>query len=82
MANVVKVTKIILARIGLVGPAHSIGEIKGQHFVMKCLVKHGKVDHHQLLTEDVGHPALAQHLHAVVTLMRVSKTWSQFERSN
>jgi hypothetical protein len=35
--------------------------------------------HHQLLTEDVGHPALAQHLHAVVTLMRVSKTWHQFK---
>jgi P63C domain len=35
--------------------------------------------HHQLLTEDVGHPALVQHLHAVVTLMRVSKTWSQFK---
>ena len=35
--------------------------------------------HHQLLTEDVGHPALAQHLHAVVTLMRVSKTWTQFK---
>jgi P63C domain len=35
--------------------------------------------HHQLLTEDVGHPALAQHLHAVVTLMRVSKNWSQFK---
>jgi hypothetical protein len=35
--------------------------------------------HHQLLTEDVGHPALAQHLHAVVTLMRVSKSWSQFK---
>jgi hypothetical protein len=32
-----------------------------------------------LLTEDVGHPALAQHLHAVVTLMRVSKTWHQFK---
>jgi P63C domain len=29
--------------------------------------------HHQWLTEDVGHPALAQHLHAVITLMRVSK---------
>jgi hypothetical protein len=35
--------------------------------------------HHQLLTEDVGHPALAQHIHAAVTLMRVSKTWSQFK---
>jgi hypothetical protein len=35
--------------------------------------------HHQLLTDDVGHPALAQHLHAVVTLMRVSKNWDQFK---
>ena len=35
--------------------------------------------HHQLLTDDVGHPALAQHLHAVVTLMRVSKNWNQFK---
>lgn len=35
--------------------------------------------HHQWLTEDVGHPALAQHLHAVITLMRVSKTWAQFK---
>jgi hypothetical protein len=35
--------------------------------------------HHQWLTEDVGHPALAQHLHAVITLMRVSKTWDQFK---
>ena len=33
---------------------------------------------HQWLTEDVGHPALAQHLHAVVGLMRVSSTWDQF----
>jgi P63C domain len=35
--------------------------------------------HHQWLTEDVGHPALAQHLHAVITLMRVSKSWAQFK---
>lgn len=34
--------------------------------------------HHQWLTEDIGHPALAQHLHAVITLMRVSSTWEQF----
>ncbi len=38
-----------------------------------------RAKHHQWLTEDVGHPALAQHLHAVVTLMRVSKTWAQFK---
>lgn len=34
--------------------------------------------HHQHLTEDVGHPALAQHLHAVIGLMRASTTWEQF----
>jgi hypothetical protein len=27
----------------------------------------------------LGHPALAQHLHAVITPMRVSKTWQQFK---
>jgi hypothetical protein len=34
--------------------------------------------HHQWLTDDIGHPALAQHLHAVIALMRVSKTWDKF----
>lgn len=34
---------------------------------------------HQLLTEDIGHPALAQHLHAVITLMKASKNWGQFK---
>lgn len=38
--------------------------------------KHHK--HHQWLTEDVGHPALAQHLHAVIGLMRASSDWAQF----
>lgn len=37
-----------------------------------------KGKHHQLLTEDVGHPALAQHLHAVIAFMRVSTSWEQF----
>jgi hypothetical protein len=36
--------------------------------------------HHQWLTEDVGHPALAQHLHAVIGLMRASDTWQEFQR--
>jgi len=36
------------------------------------------VKHHQWLTEDVGHPALAQHLHAVIGLMRASSNWKQF----
>ena len=34
--------------------------------------------HHQWLTEDVGHPALAQHLHAVIALMRVNSKWDEF----
>ena len=38
-----------------------------------------KAKHHQWLTDDVGNPALSQHLHAVITLMRVSKTWGQFK---
>jgi hypothetical protein len=37
-----------------------------------------KSAHHQWLTEDIGHPALAQHLHAVVGLMRASSSWKQF----
>jgi hypothetical protein len=37
-----------------------------------------KARHHQWLTEDVGHPALAQHLHAVIGLMRASDSWDQF----
>lgn len=37
-----------------------------------------KSTHHQWLTEDVGHPALAQHLHAVIGLMRASANWQQF----
>jgi hypothetical protein len=39
--------------------------------------KKGKL--HQLFTEDIGHPALAQHLHAVTTLMRASRSWNQFK---
>lgn len=35
--------------------------------------------HHQYLTDDIGHPALAQHLHAVIGLMRASSTWGQFK---
>jgi len=34
--------------------------------------------HHQWLTEDVGHPALAQHLYALIGFMRVSSSWKQF----
>jgi len=34
--------------------------------------------HHQWLSEDIGNPALAQHLHAVIGLMRASADWKQF----
>ena len=39
---------------------------------------HRKARHHQWLTEDIGHPALAQHLHAVIAFMRVSPSWDHF----
>jgi len=38
-----------------------------------------KAKHHQWLSEDVGHPALAQHLHAVIGLMRASGSWDSFK---
>jgi hypothetical protein len=41
---------------------------------------HRRAKHHQWLTEDVGHPALAQHLHAVIGIMRISDSWEQFKR--
>lgn len=34
--------------------------------------------HHQHLSTDVGHPALAQHVHAVTAIMRTCKTWPEF----
>jgi hypothetical protein len=39
-----------------------------------------KSKHHQWLTPDIGHPALSQHLHAVIAIMRGSSTWDQFMR--
>jgi hypothetical protein len=41
-----------------------------------------KSAHHQWMTEDIGVPALAQHLHAVIALMRASpdKGWVNFKR--
>jgi len=43
-----------------------------------------KAKHHQWLTEDVGHPALAQHLYAVIGFMRATPSgphaWGGFIR--
>ncbi|MBI4875265.1 MAG: P63C domain-containing protein [Acidobacteria bacterium] len=36
--------------------------------------------HHQWLTEDVGHPVLAQHLYAVIGFMRACTDWESFYR--
>jgi P63C domain len=43
--------------------------------------EHGsrRAKHHQWLTEDVGHPMLAQHLHAVIALMRIAPDWDTFQ---
>lgn len=37
-----------------------------------------KAKHHQWLTEDVGHPALAQHLYALIGFMRAEDNWDAF----
>jgi hypothetical protein len=37
-----------------------------------------KAKHHQWLTDDVGHAALAQHLYAITGLMRASDAWDGF----
>ncbi len=36
--------------------------------------------HHQWLTEDIGHPALAKHLMGVIALMRASSSWERLMR--
>ncbi len=38
---------------------------------------HRKTKHHQWMTEDIGHPALANHIHAVMGLMRAADSWEQ-----
>jgi hypothetical protein len=40
-----------------------------------------KHKHHQWLTQDVGHPALAQHLYATIAFMRVSSDWKPFYKT-
>ena len=38
-----------------------------------------KAKHFQWLTEDIGHPALAQHMYATIGLMRATENWAQFK---
>ncbi len=39
-----------------------------------------KARFHQFLTEDIGHPALSQHLHTVIAFMKASTKWDEFKR--
>ena len=39
-----------------------------------------KAKHHQFLTDDVGHPALAQHLHSMVKFMQTCDDWDDMMR--
>jgi|LauGreDrversion4_1035100.scaffolds.fasta_scaffold56305_2 hypothetical protein len=39
-----------------------------------------KARDHQLLTEDIGIPALGQHLHTVIAFMKASTKWDDFKR--
>lgn len=50
-----------------INPKDDLGNRKGRH--------------HQLLTQDVGLPALSQHFHLVLTLMRASSNWEEFKLS-
>jgi hypothetical protein len=36
---------------------------------------HRKVRHHQFLTDEFGHPALSQHIHGLILLMKTSNSW-------
>jgi len=40
-----------------------------------------KAKHHQWLTTDIGHPALNQHIYAVLALMKASSNWPTFKRN-
>lgn len=40
-----------------------------------------KSKHHQWLTEDIGNPALAQHMYATIGFMRASDDWEGFKRT-
>lgn len=42
-----------------------------------------KAKHHQWLTEDIGHPRLAEHLYGLIGLMRAhdDRTWYTFKKS-
>jgi hypothetical protein len=66
---------IVYARLG----PRILGELEKLNPKTPQGYRKGK--HHQWLTDEVGHPQLAQHLYAVIGLMRISDTWEQFMKS-
>lgn len=81
--------KNILKRPGVIGtwtnnlvykqlPTGVLEELKNK--TPKDEKGHRKHRYHQLLTEDIGNPHLANQITAVVTLMRASSNWRNFER--
>lgn len=36
--------------------------------------------HHQWLSENIGHPKLQEHISAVTAVMRISRSWQEFQR--
>ncbi|HAF15170.1 MAG TPA: hypothetical protein DCK93_04490 [Blastocatellia bacterium] len=65
-------TNIVYARLG----PRILGELEKLNPKTPQGRRRGK--HHQWLTDEVGHPQLAQHLYAVIGLMRISDNWEQF----
>ena len=53
-----------------------LGELQSRN----PLLENGErlVKHHQWLSDGFGQPALSHHIFAVITLMRISETWSAF----
>lgn len=54
-----------------------LNELKERNPVLNGRRKH---KHHQHLTDHTGNPKLLQHLGSVVTLMKISPNWEQFEK--
>lgn len=55
----------VLAELERKNPIDAKGRRKSKHF--------------QWLTEDIGHPALAQHMHALIGFMRAEDDWGEFK---
>ena len=62
---------LIYARLapGILNELETLNPVKGNY---------RKQRHHQWLTEDIGHSKLAEHIYAIITLMRVSTEWEEF----